>query len=326
MKISIFLRKKLYGENSLEELAHNFVYGNHQVALYEFPEYSNSLKGIVRNLKFAIKHKGDVNHVFQSSGGYISIFCKNTIVTYHDLFTVFAGKKKISYLIAKLLHITVPAIFAKKLVCISEQTRNDLLKYSRLAKKKSVVIYNGRKIDFVSKNKEFNTLKPTLLHIGTAPRKNLKNIILAISGLNVHLDIVGKLNNEYLTLLKENKIDYKNYIDVPFQKIIDLYNESDIVSFPTFAEGFGMIIVEANILGKPVISSDIPIIHEIANDACLYVNPNNVQEIHDAILKLWHDKYSRESLVQRGYENAKRFSLEKMRENYYKLYQEVYKK
>lgn len=325
MKTSIFIRKKLYGENSLEELAKTLEKDG-EVTLYEFPEFSNSLRGILRNIKFARKFKGDVNHVFQSSGAYISLFVPNTVVTYHDLFTAFAGKRGIGRILTKILHVTIPAIFAKKLICISEQTRNELISYSKLARRKSIVIYNGRNLISGCAERYFNFNCPTILHIGTAPRKNLKGLIQAVEGLKIHLDIVGKLNDEYISALQKYKIDYSNYVEVSSEKIVELYKTSDIVSFPTFAEGFGLIIIEANQIGKPVISSDIPVIHEVANDACHFVNPNDIQEIKDGILKIWHDEYYRCRLIELGYKNAERFTLDKMRKNYYNLYEDVYKK
>lgn len=67
-------------------------------------------------------------------------------------------------------------------------------------------------------------------------RKNLLRTIKALRNIPCTLIIVGILKQEHIEQLKKNHIQYKNYLDIPFQNIIRLYQECDIVSFPSLYE------------------------------------------------------------------------------------------
>lgn len=81
-----------------------------------------------------------------------------------------------------------------------------------------------------------------------------------------------------------------------------------------------MPIVEANIVGKPVITSNILSMPEVAGDAAHLVNPFDVEDMRNGILKLIEDDTYREQLVSNGFENARRFKVEKVVEDYKAIY------
>jgi len=90
----------------------------------------------------------------------------------------------------------------------------------------------------------------------------------------------------------------------------ELLKNADVFLFPTFYEGFGLPILEAQSIGTPVVAGDNSSIPEIAGSALL-VNPYNPKEIAEAAYKLIKDKDLRNDIIEKGYENAKRFSWEK---------------
>ena len=72
--------------------------------------------------------------------------------------------------------------------------------------------------------------------------------------------------------------------------------------------GFGMLIIEANKVGRPVICSNIPVLREVADGSALFVDPYNIDKIHDAFNLLINDSTLQNKLVKQGLENVKRFN------------------
>ena len=86
---ALFLRKKSTGLNSIEELAYSLASRISGLKVITLPEHGNTWKGIIRNIRFAQKHQGDINHIFSPEIAYISLFLKgNVILTWHDTGTL----------------------------------------------------------------------------------------------------------------------------------------------------------------------------------------------------------------------------------------------
>lgn len=161
------------------------------------------------------------------------------------------------------------------------------------------------------------------MQIGTGPRKNLEATIKAMRDINARLLIIGKLTELQLSLLKENDVDFENKFDVSYEEIVNCYNRAKIVAFPTFYEGFGLPIIEANVMHKPVVSSELPIIREVGNNSVFYINPNDIVSIKNSFEELLFDKSTYNSFVSKGTENAKRFSPSTIYEQYRELYRSL---
>ena len=101
---------------------------------------------------------------------------------------------------------------------------------------------------------------------------------------------------------------------VPNDQIHDLYASADIFAFPSWAETFGIPLVEAMNCDVPVITSNVTSLPEIAGDAALLVNPNDVDSIAEAMQMVTTDKELRDSMIERGREQRKQFSWEKSAE------------
>ncbi|MFZ5364377.1 MAG: glycosyltransferase, partial [Patescibacteria group bacterium] len=94
---------------------------------------------------------------------------------------------------------------------------------------------------------------------------------------------------------------------------------------PSLYEGFGLPILEALSLGVPTITSNKSSLPEIAGQATLLVDPENIDEIFKALEKILTDKNSRSELGKRGIDQAKKFDWEKCAEETIKIYEEVAK-
>ncbi len=161
---------------------------------------------------------------------------------------------------------------------------------------------------------------PIILHIGTAKRKNLDSVIEACYGLRVKLLVIGNLSETQKDLLKKYRIDYENYYDVDYDFIVTSYNRATLVTFPSSYEGFGIPIVEANAMGKAVISTELPVIKEIGGNAVYYIKEPTVEQIRLAIETLLNNKSLRKEYEHRGLENSKRYKNEVIYEQYRNLY------
>lgn len=134
---------------------------------------------------------------------------------------------------------------------------------------------------------------------------------------------MGRLSAKQKDELKKSRLAYENYTDIPFEKIVDLYNRCNMVSFPSKYEGFGLPVIEANAMGKAVVCGNIGVLREVGNDAALFVDPDNEENIRKAVVCLMKDDNLRNSLIQAGYQNAQRFSPKKIYTQYRQLYQKV---
>jgi glycosyltransferase involved in cell wall biosynthesis len=321
-KIILFLRKKIDGENSIEVDAYILKEMFPDIELKVLPEYDNSVKGMIGNILFAKKNQGDINHIIYQGGGYLVWFLrKRIIVTWHDVETLLQSKNIIKRTLRKLIWIILPGIHSRQnIICISNYTADALLNYCPWLKSRINIIYNPYAAKIVYMSKVFSQNCPIILHIGTGWRKNLFRVIESLNGIECELIIVGKLTDKLLQYLQENKIKYTAYKDIPFDTIIELYKQCDIVSFPSLYEGFGMPIVEANATGRVILTSRVASIPEIAGDAAHFVDPYSVQSIHDGFIKIITDEAYRESLIAKGLINAKRFTIENIKHEYEKLY------
>jgi glycosyltransferase involved in cell wall biosynthesis len=99
----------------------------------------------------------------------------------------------------------------------------------------------------------------------------------------------------------------------------------DLLVFASTFEGFGLPIVEAQATGRPVVTSNIMSMPEVAGDAACLVDPFNVSSIREGVLKVINDSDYRNALVKAGFENVKRFQPEQIARQYAELYHELVK-
>ena len=274
---------------------------------------------------FVRQLKAPVIHIITPSEAYLLPFLQGKrIITYHDLGTVFSARNRIFKIARKFLHILPSKYFADEITFVSEQTKNEYINVTGYKKRERLhVIYNAYDERLIPTNSIRKNDKFTILSVGTAKRKNLLSTIRAIRGLDIKLSIVGKLNEEQKLELKTNQIDYENMYDIAYEEIIEQYNRCDIVCFPTFYEGFGCPLIEANAMEKPIVAGDIPVLHEIGDKAAYFVNPNSVEEIRKAIVDLMENSSLRNMYIQAGKKNIERFAHSAIASDYGLLYKSV---
>lgn len=91
----------------------------------------------------------------------------------------------------------------------------------------------------------------------------------------------------------------------------ELLKNADVFVFPSFYEGFGFPVLEAQAAGVPVVASNADSLLGILGDSALLIDPNNPEQIAEAVCKVISDQNLRQDLIKKGYENIKKFSWQK---------------
>ena len=107
---------------------------------------------------------------------------------------------------------------------------------------------------------------------------------------------------------------------VPDEVLAGLYRRANVFVFPSLAEGFGLPVAEAMACGTPVVTSRISSMPEVAGDAALLVDPEDVGEIADAIARLLNDQNLRRRFRDRGLEQARVFVPEVLIPRLFEVY------
>jgi glycosyltransferase involved in cell wall biosynthesis len=110
---------------------------------------------------------------------------------------------------------------------------------------------------------------------------------------------------------------------VPSAALEDLFSRARIFAFPSLDEGFGMPVLDAMARGVPVVSSRRSAIPEVAGDAALLVDPEDIEELGAALNRLAGDEALRQDLARKGRERAAEFTWEAAVERTWNVYQEL---
>ena len=214
-------------------------------------------------------------------------------------------------------------------LAISEFTKREMVEVFGIPAKKIHVVHCacGEDMARVEKSEQvavcetYGLDKPFVLFVGnTNPRKNLARLMQAFDlakeeGIPHQLVIAGEQGwkfdrAEALKGLKHAE-DIRFIGFVPDEDMCALYSAAALFVFPTLYEGFGIPVLEAQSCGVPVLTSDCSSLPEVGGDAAVYADPYDVERIRDGMLKLLNDTDYAAALVQKGYENVKRFSWQK---------------
>ncbi|WP_435134159.1 glycosyltransferase family 4 protein [Formosa sp. A9] len=325
MKVNYIFRKRLQQFNSIEELFYSIkaaLVTDNLIKVTSVPFSGGSPNTILKNLKAFSKEKETVYHITGDVHYMALVTGKKTILTIHDIGSAFQGNV-LKQLYIKLFWFWLPAIFVKKITVISEFTKKELSKIIPFAIQKIVVIPNpvNSKLNYTPET--FNTTSPQILLIGTKPNKNLERTFEALQGVTCKLYIVGKLTEKQSDLLKKYNLEFINVFHVPYDSIVKAYQDSDLVLFASTYEGFGMPIIEAQAIGRPVVTSGLGAMKEVANNSACLVDPYDVKSIRDGVQRVIDNAEFRGTLIDQGKENIKRFQLEIIAKQYQDLYKSI---
>ncbi len=220
---------------------------------------------------------------------------------------------------------------AKKVVTVSEFSKDDIIWQYQIAPEKINVIFSAAKNTFqpidisakqITKEKYSDGKEYFLFTGGIHPRKNLITLLKAFSLFkkwqrsNMKLLVAGRLAWQYEMVLEKLKT-YKYRDDVvllnylPEEELANITASAYALVFPSLFEGFGVPVIEAMQCGIPVITSNTSCLPEISGGAALYADPINADAIATQMLQLYKDESLRNKLIEAGVLQARRYSWDK---------------
>jgi glycosyltransferase involved in cell wall biosynthesis len=300
---------------------------------------------VVRRLECDLVH---VPHLFWIPRGLSCPY----VLTVHDLLEHMYGSRDLSSLRRSLhFHMTRRVLRkAARVIAVSQFTRNEIEKLLAIPDARIEVVYNAIDERFLhghatAADRELIANRylvnyPFLLYAGAIrPHKNVVRIIEAFSALKSELQkehlypdlkliIIGddlsshpRLRRTVVRSGVQNDVRFLGFVPIEVLRIF--YDTAKIFVFPSLYEGFGLPPLEAMAHGTPVVTSNTSSLPEVAGNAALLVNPENVFEIRRGLQRVLLDPALRAQMKQRGYEQAQRFSWTASVSRILEIYREV---
>jgi glycosyltransferase involved in cell wall biosynthesis len=223
---------------------------------------------------------------------------------------------------------------AQAILCVSENTKKDLLELYPTLENKITVTYLASEIDInMSYGQENVPQQPYLLYVGGRDKyyKNFDSLLLAFSKVvsvnpDIKLCVVGYPFHKYeINLIQELKLtDYiENFGQISDNHLAKLYRCSLAFIYPSLYEGFGIPPLEAMSCGTVAVASNISSIPEVVGDAGILFNPKAIGDLADIILFLLDNPAERDRLIAKGFQRAKDFSWDKTTAKTIEVYRSV---
>jgi glycosyltransferase involved in cell wall biosynthesis len=306
---------------------------------------SFEFRAVVRRLHCDVVH---IPHLFWIPRGLPCPY----VVTVHDLLDHMYGARDRSSLRRSLhLQLTRRALRkAARVLAVSQFTKSEIARTFDVPDDRIEVVYNAIDERFLHGHasqadrdliaERYQVNYPFLLYAGAIrPHKNVVRTIEAFSALKTELEKEQQLPDLKLIIIGDdlsghpglrrtvvrsgvqNDVRFLGFVPIEVLRIF--YDVAKIFVFPSLYEGFGLPPLEAMAHGTPVVTSNTSSLPEVAGNAALLVNPENVFEIQRALQRALLDPALRNRMKQRGYEQAQRFSWTSSVSRILEIYREV---
>jgi glycosyltransferase involved in cell wall biosynthesis len=294
----------------------------------------------------------DIVHILDHSNAVYLEYLRNipATVTCHDLIAIRSAlgelKERRTGLPGRMLQRNILKNLNKAphIACVSETTINDLMRVSSVKRENISLVYNGLNYPYspmpekeasISLEKlGFKPDAPFLIHVGKGFwYKNRLGVLKIFQALtknfkeysNFHLVMVGDpMTSDLRAFTGKYRLESKVHCfsSVHNENLRALYTKAAFLLFPSLYEGFGWPIIEAQASGCAVVTTDKNPMKEIAGNAAVYINPENIEQSAEIIIK---NIKNFSALREMGFMNIKRFSSKKMAAEYVKIYEKLLK-
>lgn len=216
----------------------------------------------------------------------------------------------------------------------SETSKRNIIKYLAVAADKIFVtplapatvfrkVTNKKLLSQVSS--KYQLPEKFAIYIGSVNwNKNIVTMSQACVDAGINLYLIGKDFSNQDNLDHPERRSYKEFLEkyansplihrlgyLEIEDLVNVLNLATMCLLPSFYEGFGIPIIEAQACGIPVLTSDIPVIEEVAGDSVLKVNPSNPEDMARAISHLASDQSLQRKLAEKGLKNSEQFTWSK---------------
>jgi len=272
------------------------------------------------------KHEADIHHI-TGAVNYLALGLpsKSTIITVHDIGHYTETLKGLKKYVYKELFWRIPLAKTNRITAISNFTRDSLMEYFDIDYNRIKVIYNPVSPVFnFSKQRPLNS-RPVIMQIGAGVNKNVDTLLKAVVGLDISLLLVRKPDDEIVRKLNSFGISYEFRYGLTENELCQAYRDCDILYFGSTYEGFGLPVIESQVVGRPVIISNIQSLQEITGGSAFQTELNNSESVRQAIIELVSNHEVYVKYVNLGRRNAVRFNLSSVAKQYCELYTEIIK-
>lgn len=255
-----------------------------------------------------------------------------TISTFHDLFVMTADYSSVNFRARFTQQAKRAAECSDRIVAVSEFTASQVTALLGFDRSRIRVIPHGVRVPKNPNGSGGESRQRTILFVGALQkRKNIIRLVeaferlprewrLTLAGSTNGYDSGGILQRIEASHARE-RIDVLGYVE---GSVLDgLYRRASMFVFPSLDEGFGIPVLEAMAHGTPVITSNRPSLREVAGDAAMLINPEDVDHLEAAMYRLIGSPELISDFSDRGLARANQFSWDRAVEATYSLYREL---
>lgn len=283
-------------------------------------------------LASSLKHEG-VDIYLATSTYYYPYFFRSPVkqagILYDLVWKLYPGTMEFGTKVRMILFTLRNMKKADLLIAISENTKSDARNLLRISTRIEAIplaadpkiFYRADSRTVAAVRKKYGISKNYILSVCTLePRKNLKSLIAAYCAMPSRRDyqlvlvgMTGWIGSDFFRDLEQSGVMENILVTgyVPSSELAPIYTGAELFVFPSLYEGFGLPVLEAMQCGCPVITSNSSSIPEVAGDAAVMLDPEDVKELASSMEQIIGDTSLKHAMSSKGLRRAGLFSWEK---------------